>query len=69
MKQKLITLAMTALFLTGTVGMSMAASIKCEVKAVDGATVTLDCGSKAGKLKAGDTVKVKSKAKQAIEGC
>ncbi|MDH5298356.1 MAG: hypothetical protein OEV91_04990 [Desulfobulbaceae bacterium] len=70
MKKKLVSLIMTALFLGSTVGVVMAATLKCEVKSVDGTTVVIDCGSDAGKLKAGDTVNVKStKKKQAIEGC
>ncbi len=70
MKKQLVSLAVAALFLAGSVGVSMATTVKCEVKAVDGPTVTLECGKKATKLTVGETVKVKpKKATQAIEGC
>ncbi len=49
--------------------MSMASKkATCEVKAVEGTTVTLDCGKKAEKFKAGMKVKVKA-AKKKVEGC
>ena len=46
----------------------MAGSVKCTVTAVDGHNVTMDCGKKASKLSAGQSVKVKAQ-KKAIEGC
>ncbi len=67
--KKVITLAMALAFVASTATMSVAASVKCEVKSIDGSTVTMDCGKKASKLKAGDKVKVKAAKKKAIEGC
>jgi len=70
MSKKLVSLALAAAFVISTATASLAASITCEVKSVSGSTVTLDCGSKAKKLSAGQKVKVKAKkAKKAIEGC
>ncbi len=70
MSKKVLTLVMAAAFLAGTVGVSLAAKyVKCEVTAVEGVTVTLDCGKKAGKFKVGSKVKVKSAKKKAVEGC
>lgn len=69
MKKKLISLTLASLFLVSTAGISLARTVKCEVKSVDGASVVLDCGSKASKLKVGQKVKVKPKRKVMIEGC
>ncbi len=70
MSKKILTLVMAAAFVAGTVGVSLASRyVKCTVSAVDGATVTLDCGKKAAKLKAGMKVKVKNAKKKAVEGC
>lgn len=50
-------------------GVSFAASyVKCEVKAVAGDTVTLECKRNADDLKVGSKVKV-SPQRKAIEGC
>ena len=68
MTKKMVTLALAVAFMASTATMSMAASVKCEVKSVSGNTVTRDC-SKADKLKVGDKVKVKTAKKKAIEGC
>ena len=46
-----------------------AKTVKCSVASVEHNTVTLDCGSKAKALSVGQTVKVKSAKKKAIEGC
>jgi len=67
---KQITILSTTLFLTGLLATAaLGATAKCTVTAIDEASVTLDCGKKAGKLHVGDTVKVKAMKKQAIEGC
>ena len=67
--KKLLSLVLAVAFALSTVSVSVAASVKCEVKSVEGATVVLDCGNKAEKLDVGSTVKVKSAKKKAIEGC
>jgi len=70
MKKKMLSLALTMVFLAGIAGIGMAAGdVACEVKGVEGKTVTLECDD-ADKLQAGDAVKVKAeKKKKAIEGC
>jgi len=69
MTKKMLSLAMAMAFVASTATMSFAAkSATCEVKSVDGSTVTLDCKD-AGSLKAGDNVKVKKAKSKAIEGC
>lgn len=68
--KKVLVFALAMAFTVSAASVSMAASTKCTVKAVDGNTVTLDC--KKPSLKAGDAVEVKAKkAKKAkaIEGC
>ena len=67
MSKKIVTLIMAAAFTVGVAGVSLAAKQTCEVKSVDGKTVTMEC-PKADKLSAGDKVKV-SPAKRAVEGC
>ena len=70
MNKKMLALALAMAFTVSTAAVSLAASVKCEVKSVDGSTVTLDCGKKASKMKAGDKVKVKVKGGGGgIEGC
>jgi hypothetical protein len=65
MSKKIVTLIMAAAF---TVGVSLAAKkVSCEVKSVEGNTVTMECKN-ADDLKAGMNVKVTAK-KKAIEGC
>lgn len=59
---------MALAFTASAASVSVAASVKCTVKSVDGSTVTMDC-KKASKLHAGDAVKVKTAKKKAIEGC
>lgn len=66
--KKVLAVAMALAFTASTATVSLAASVKCTVKSVDGSTVTMDC-KKASKLKAGDAVKVKASKKKAIEGC
>ena len=66
--KKVLAVAMAMAFTASVASVSMAASVKCTVKAVDGNTVTMDC-KKASKLSAGQQVKVKAVKKKAIEGC
>jgi hypothetical protein len=69
MSKKIITLILAAAFTVGSAGITLAASkVTCEVKSVDGNTVTLDC-KKAADLKAGMKVKVAEYKKKAVEGC
>ena len=63
-----VLLAAIAMF-TLTAGGAQAAGGKCTITAIKDSTVTLDCGNSAAKLKVGDTVKVKTVRKKAIEGC
>ncbi len=63
--KKVLAVAMALAFTASAASVSLAGSVKCTVKSVDGSTVTMDC---AKGLKAGDSVKVKAK-KKAIEGC
>ena len=69
MKKKLVSLTLASLFLATTAVVSLAGTVNCEVKSVDGSSVVLNCGDNAGKLKVGDDVKVKAKSKAAVEGC
>lgn len=65
----MLSLALAMTFVMSTATISLAAkSVDCEVKSVDGNTVTLDCKN-ADSLKAGQSVKVKAAKKKAIEGC
>lgn len=71
MKKSIVSVVMALIFAVSVVGTSMAASVKCEVTAVDteNGTVTMTC-KKAKKLKVGDKVKVKKiKKAGAVEGC
>ena len=67
MKKTMITLAVAfALIAASTV----AYSFTCEVKNVEGSTVTLECKEKyAKKLTIGSKAKVSAKRAKAIEGC
>ena len=66
MSKKIMAVIMAMALMAGT---AFAASVTCEVKSVDGSSVTLDCGKDAKKMKAGSKVKVKPAKKKAIEGC
>lgn len=69
MTKKIMTLVLAMAFTVGVAGASFAAkSNRCEVTAIDGNTVTLDCKDTKG-LKTGMKVKVKSAKKKAVEGC
>jgi len=71
MKKSIVSIAMALVFAVSVVGTSMAASVKCEVTAVDAekGTVSMTC-KKAKKLKVGDKVKVKKIKKGGnVEGC
>ena len=65
--KKLVTAVMVVAFALSSAGLVMAKSVKCTVDAVDGDKVTMTC--KDAKFKAGDSVKVKSGSKKALEGC
>ncbi|MDH3393075.1 MAG: hypothetical protein OEL66_03640 [Desulfobulbaceae bacterium] len=72
MNKKMLALTLAMAFTLSTVAVSFAARVKCEVKSVEGSTVTLDCGKKASKLKVGTTVKVKPgkvRNDDVVEGC
>ena len=70
MSKKIITLLMAMAFTVGVAGVSMfILYCKCEVKAVDGKTLTLECKKDADKFKVGSKVKVKSAKIKAVEGC
>ena len=69
MRRKTLSLILLVLFATSMMATAYAASTTCTVTAIDGATVTLDCGKDAGELETGATVKVKAARKKAVEGC
>ena len=73
MNKKMLALALAMAFTVSTAGISLAASkVKCEVKSVEGSTVTLDCGKNANKFAVGTTLKVKPASKKGgneVEGC
>lgn len=70
MSKKIVTLLMAMAFTVGVAGVSIAAkSVKCEVKAIDGKTVTLECAKGADTYKVGSKVKIKSAKRRAVEGC
>lgn len=69
MKKGIVSLALALIFALSTVGVGMAAKLKCTVDAVDGDKVTMTC-EKADKLSPGDKVKVSPPKKgAAVEGC
>lgn len=69
MSKKIIALVIAAAFTVGFAGISLAAKkVACEVKSVEGTTVTLTC-TDAGDLKAGAKVSVAAAAKKGVEGC
>ncbi len=67
--KKLISVLLAVAFVMTSTGVSLAASSKCTVTAVEDNKVILDCGKKAADFKAGTKVKIKSMKKKAIEGC
>lgn len=68
--KKVCAVAFVLMFVASTATMSFAAKVKCEVEKVDGETVVLNCGEKAGKFKEGDKLKVPTAKKgAAVEGC
>ncbi len=67
--KKVLVVAMAMVFTASVASVSMAASVKCTVIAVDGNKVTMDCGKKASKFSVGNKCKVKDEKKKAIEGC
>jgi ABC-type transporter Mla subunit MlaD len=70
MSKKIVALVIAAAFTVGFAGVTLAAKKKvaCEVKSVEGTTVTLTC-TDAGDLKAGAKVTVADASKKAVEGC
>ncbi len=67
--KKLTTTLLAITFIFSSAAVSMASSAKCVVTEVTDNIVTMDCGNKAKKMKAGDNLKVKTVKKQAVEGC
>lgn len=68
MKKKMIALAMAMAFTAGTVAVAQA--FKCDVKSVQGTTVTLECkDDAAAKIEAGKPIELKSNKKKGVEGC
>ena len=68
MKKKMMALAMAMAFTATTVAVAYA--LTCDVKAVEGTTVTLECKEIAkSKIAAGSMVKVSPKKEKKIEGC
>lgn len=66
--KKIMALAMAMAFTAGTV--VVAHSFTCEVKSVEGTTVTLDCkDSDIAKIEVGKPIKVSPNKKKAVEGC
>lgn len=66
MKQSIAVLSMV-LFLAIT-SIATAKTIKCSVVSIEGDELTLQCTSM-DELQVGDTVKIKTAKKKAIEGC
>ena len=68
MNKKITALVLAAAFTVASV--AAVSAFTCEVKSVDGKTVTLECKEKyTAKLKAGGKVKVSAKKQKAYEGC
>jgi len=65
--KKLVTAVMVVAFVLSS-SMVMAAKVKCTVDSVEGDKVTMTCED-AGKMKAGDSVKVNTGGKKGYEGC
>ncbi len=69
MKKGIVSVLMALVFAVSTVGVALAANVKCTVDTVAGDTVTMTC-KKADSMKAGDKVTVKTKSGGAkVEGC
>lgn len=66
--KKMAVFAMALVFALSTAGLGFAAKLKCTVDSVDGEKVTMTCED-AGKMAAGDKVKVTPSKRGAIEGC
>ena len=68
MSKKIVALVVAAAFVVGFAGITMAAKkVTCDVKSVEGTTVTLTC-TDAGGMKAGEKVNVVPAPKK-TEGC
>ena len=69
MSKKIIALVIAAAFTVGFAGISLAAKkVACEVKSVEGTTVTMTC-AEVGDMKAGAKVNVSVANKKGVEGC
>ena len=66
---KTAVLLTTIALITFTVPAAKAATATCTVTEIRDTAVILDCGKTADKLKAGETVKIKTAKKKAVEGC
>ena len=68
MMKKMMALALAMAFTATTVAVAYA--LTCDVKAVEGTTVTLDCKEIAkSKIEVGKMVTVSAKKEKKIEGC
>lgn len=66
--KKMMTFALAMAFTAATVG--VAYSFTCDVKAVEGTTVTLTCkDTDTAKIEVGKPIKVSPNKKKAVEGC
>ena len=68
MGKKLTALAVALMFSLGTAGMGMAAKCKGEVTKLENGEMVIKLDGKC-KAKVGDSVKIKTKSKAAVEGC
>jgi len=66
MKKRMISIALAMFFTVGTAGVSLAASeeVECKVTSVADASVVLDCGDNAAKLKEGKKFKISPPGKK-----
>lgn len=68
MNKKMMALALAMAFTAATV--AVANSFTCDVKAVTGTTVTLECkDTDTAKIEVGKPIKVSGNKKKAVEGC
>ena len=68
MNKRIMVAVLAVALALGFSAAGIAAKLKCEVSGVEGDKVTMTCED-AGKLKAGDKVKVSPSKKGAVEGC
>ena len=69
--KKVTAVCVTLVFVLASAAAVNSAAVKCKVTSVTNQNVVLNCGGKAGKLKIGEKVKVKtvSKRPRQINGC